>query len=46
MKWSTDVFITARIRRMGEGNIFSLFTFGGGGIPISGLRVGGYPDQV
>ena len=40
--------IIARIRRMGEGNIFSLFTLagrGGGGMyPISGIsRGGGYP---
>ena len=26
--------ITARIRRMGEGNVFSLFTSGGGGTRI------------
>ena len=32
--------ITARIRRMGEGNIFSLFTLaGGGGYPVQSLGV-------
>ena len=29
-------FITARIRRMREGNIFRLFTPGGGGTPTGG----------
>ena len=29
-------FITARIRRMGEGNVFSLFTSGGGSGPAAG----------
>ena len=33
-------FITARIWRMREGNIFSLFTLGGGGFPISDLGRG------
>ena len=38
------LFVTARIRRMGEGTFFSLsvHTCGGGGYPISGLRWGGY----
>ena len=35
--------ITARIRRMGEGNIFSLFTLAGEGIPHLRFEVGGYP---
>ena len=48
---------TARIRRMGEGNVFSLFTSGGGGgVPVShnalqhfpechGAAGGGYPAR-
>ena len=43
-------FITARIRRMGEGTVFSLFVsphLGGGGVPQSGLAGGGRtPSQV
>ena len=49
-------FFTARIRRMGGGNIFSLFTSGGGGVPVShnalqhfpechGAAGGGYPAR-
>ena len=33
--------ITTRIQRMGEGNIFSLFTVVGGGVPLPGLDGGG-----
>ena len=48
------LLFTARIRRMGEGNIFSLFSLAGGtpsqvwvgGYPISGLGRGGTPSQV
>ena len=43
------MIITARILRMGEGNIFSLFTLagGGGGVPHPGLDGwGGTPSQV
>ena len=49
--WSGGDF-TARIRRMGEGTVFSLFVSshldpGGGGVPQPGLDVGGgYPSQV
>ena len=35
--------ITTRIQRMGEGNIFSLFTVVGGGYPCQVWMVGGYP---
>ena len=38
-----SIFFTARIRRMGEGNVFSLSTSGGGGVsPASG---GGQSSQ-
>ena len=39
---STDIF-TARIRRIWEGNIFSLFTLARGGVPHLRSEVGGYP---
>ena len=35
--------ITARIRRMTEGNVFTLSTILGGGYPIPGLGRRGYP---
>ena len=38
--------ITARIRRMGEGNIFSLSTLAGMGGTPSQVWVGGTPSQV
>ena len=51
-----QLFITARIRRMGEGNVFSLSTFGGGGYPYPIMlcnifqnamgQPGGVPHQV
>ena len=41
-KFVDHKFITARIRKMREGNIFSLFTLGGGGNSISALDRG-YP---
>ena len=38
----SSVFLPPAIRRMGEGNSFSLFTFrGGGGVPDPGLDGGG-----
>ena len=37
------MFITARIRRMGKGNIFSLSTLAGRGGTPSQVWVGGYP---
>ena len=41
------IFITARIRRMREGNIFSLFTLAGGGEEwFAFLLTGGTPSQV
>ena len=49
--WKVTDIITARIQRMGEGTVFSLFVsphlwVGGGGYPISGLGKGGTPSQV
>ena len=40
---SCYLIFTARIRRIGEGNIFSLFTLGGWGVPHLSSEVGGYP---
>ena len=40
---SSHSIFTARIRRMGEGNIFSLFTLAGGGTPSQ--VGGGYPAR-
>ena len=37
-------FFTARIRRMGEGNVFSLFTSGGGGVPVSHNALQHFPE--
>ena len=40
--------ITARIRRMTEGNVFTLYTIVGGGVPPSQVQMGegGTPSQV
>ena len=41
------IFITDRIRRMREGNVFSLSTpGGGGGVTPARSKGGGYPSQV
>ena len=37
-------FVTARIRRMREGNVFSLFTSGGGGVPVSHNALQHFPE--
>ena len=41
-KYHAISIVTARIRRMTEGNVFTLSTISGGGYPISGLG-GGVP---
>ena len=41
-----DIFLPPAIRRMGEGNSFSLFTFRGGGGPRSQIFRGGPRSQI